>query len=367
MPIVKPSTKAGELKNTIQLAIEQYGLDRFQSALSDLKVIKTPAIRDITYIVTLEQVSQFYFTSGYFLGLAPESQRGYKYEYALFMRHATKFCKTEPTLEQLMEPILIKDFLETYKTNKSTYSRKCGFLSAFFRVTVKHFYKDSYKDIIENLKPILKTLPMSKDEIPKALTLEQIIEVVELSQSNYRNFVIVMTFLSSGIRLCELARLRIGDILNESPTFYVIAKGRDGFKEKRHISALGYTILTDYVEFTYQYQKGTLSNEEYQDLLVFSAKNGKAPLASRTIQTFVKQYINRATTIPKDKKDDYCVHTFRHCFSVYALDSGIDIYTLSRLLGHTDVKTTAVYLKLFTQQLEAAIEKHPFAKGINKK
>ncbi|WP_219836114.1 tyrosine-type recombinase/integrase [Paenibacillus sp. R14(2021)] len=363
MPIVKASTKSKELKNTLQLAIEQYGLDRLQSALSDLKVVVAPVTSDVTPIVTLEQVRQFYLSSGYYLGLAPESRRGYKYEFGLFIKHVAKFCKAEPTLEQLMEPILIKDYLENYKTNKSTYSRKCGFLSAFFRVTVKHFYKDT----IEDLKPILKALPMPKDEIPKALTVEQINEVVELSQSNYRNFVIVMTFLSSGIRLCELARLRIADILNESPTFYVIAKGRGGFKQKRHISALGYTILTDYVEFTFQSQKSTLPYEEYRDLFVFSANRGKSSLSNRAIQSFVKDYIRRATTIPEDKKNDYCVHTFRHCFSVYALDSGIDIYTLSRLLGHCDVKTTSVYLKLFTQQLKAAIEKHPFAKGINNK
>ena len=37
-------------------------------------------------------------------------------------------------------------------------------------------------------------------------------------------------------------------------------------------------------------------------------------------------------------------HKLRHTFATNALDSGMDIYDLSRRLGHSDIRTTARYL-----------------------
>jgi len=37
-------------------------------------------------------------------------------------------------------------------------------------------------------------------------------------------------------------------------------------------------------------------------------------------------------------------HTFRHSFATHLLQSGYDIPTVQKLLGHTDVRTTMVYL-----------------------
>ena len=38
-------------------------------------------------------------------------------------------------------------------------------------------------------------------------------------------------------------------------------------------------------------------------------------------------------------------HTFRHFFSVQCILNGIDIYTLSKLLGHSEISTTQRYLQ----------------------
>jgi site-specific recombinase XerD len=43
-------------------------------------------------------------------------------------------------------------------------------------------------------------------------------------------------------------------------------------------------------------------------------------------------------------------HTFRHTFARMFLERGGEVYKLSRLMGHTDVKTTEKYLKEFTSR-----------------
>ncbi|WP_209915927.1 tyrosine-type recombinase/integrase [Chryseobacterium jejuense] len=56
-------------------------------------------------------------------------------------------------------------------------------------------------------------------------------------------------------------------------------------------------------------------------------------------------------------KKHFTFHGFRHTFATLQLTSGTDIYTVSKLLGHKNVKTTEVYVRIVDALTKEASEK----------
>ncbi len=63
-----------------------------------------------------------------------------------------------------------------------------------------------------------------------------------------------------------------------------------------------------------------------------------------------KQYVLKANLNPK-----YHFHTLRHTFASWLIQSGVNIYLVSKLLGHANIKTTEIYAHLRQEDLQKAV------------
>ncbi len=73
---------------------------------------------------------------------------------------------------------------------------------------------------------------------------------------------------------------------------------------------------------------------------------------------FLKFYRDRFEGVLKRAKiEDACFHTLRHTFASWLAMSGIDLLTVSRLLGHSDIKMTMRYAHLSPDYMTSAVQR----------
>lgn len=361
MPIQKSGgSPLDKVRTELQVILHNYGPGLLEQVVNEIGLTKVETNIVKNQDVTLNEAIEYYLCSSFFLGLSDSSKKTYTSELNQFKSFLIKENGENTKLQEAAEPMILVKYLLPYKYS-NTKAKKSAFLRSFFRCVLKEYLD---KDI-SGIKDVLK-LKWSNDNLPKALTKVQLAEIICLSQmfsNELRNYTILWVFLGSGIRLNELLNLKISDIEAGNKTIKVIPKKYEESKKPRKISQVALLILLDFIKFKYDYHKRSLTDTEFNNLYVFSTDNGRTAINRRTVQHMMKKLINEATTIPESEKNRYSVHTLRHCFAVYGLEAGIDIYTLSKLLGHESINSTTVYLKLFDDQLEKAIEKHPLAQN----
>jgi integrase/recombinase XerD len=82
-------------------------------------------------------------------------------------------------------------------------------------------------------------------------------------------------------------------------------------------------------------------------------------LDDRMFSSLSKQSVSRhfAMSLKDAGLHGFKLHSLRHSFSTALVDMGVDLVTISRLLGHSDVKTTMIYAKTQLGVMRSAIEK----------
>ena len=159
-----------------------------------------------------------------------------------------------------------------------------------------------------------------------------------------RNKMILMVFFDTGIRLAELTNMKMDQI--QDSYFIIYGKGRKERVVPKN-PAVG-KFLYKYLNAREKFFMARNCEEEY----VFLSKNGKR-LNDQAISKFMKEAADAVGVSPKVRVSP---HTCRHTFAHQQLKNGLDLYSLSRLLGHESVSITQRYLEAIedTQILTSA-------------
>lgn len=205
-----------------------------------------------------------------------------------------------------------------------------------FRAFYKYIIQEEY--ITEN--PMLKVSWM-KETIPLIKTFTDVDAKRMLSvytdkgYMSIRNKAIIYMLLDTGIRCNELCQLKLNDV--KMSAIFIFGKGN---KERE----VGNSPILSKELFKYrQIRDNTFMYKNVPDNL-FLSRTGR-PLTVEAVERIVRVAGVKAQI---DDNIRCSPHTCRHYFAQAQLRNGIDVYSLSRVLGHNNIKITQRYLQSIT-------------------
>lgn len=211
----------------------------------------------------------------------------------------------------------IKNWLLTFSTVNTRNHKLCA-IKSFYEITVGMPLK-------------LEKIPFSKKDkkLPIVLSVDEIQKMFDVCE-NKKHKVIFALLYSCSLRVSELINLKWKDIDRSRMIINIIqAKGNKdrqvGLNDQLIALLIDYCKEYDIKKDNFIYVLSGQSSDQYSE---------------RSVLEVMKQLALKAGICNKR----VYTHLIRHCSATHMVESGVDINLIQRLLGHSNVKTTNMYL-----------------------
>lgn len=210
------------------------------------------------------------------------------------------------------------------KVSKATLDNERRYLSAFFAWVTAEEY------VVKN--PMLRIKKVKEDKKIKKAFSDYEIEKLRENCKNKKEKAIIEFFLSTGCRVSEVVGLDIKDVDFDKGECTVFGKGS---KERT-------VYLT---EKSIYYLKEYLGSRKKESQVLFANKSGKR-WSKQSIEKCLKNLGKRAVV------DNVHPHRFRRTFATNALNKGMPIQYVQKILGHKSMDTTLIYCVLDMESIK---------------
>lgn len=287
---------------------------------------------------------KFYEHSSYIRGYSKDTIKRYKQMINSFRRFADITQIEEVNDQNVRELFMYGRVHRNWKPNTFICHHKT--LMVFFRWCVENGYMEH--NPIEDIE-----IPKLEKRLPPKLTKQEVMRILEIVY-NYpydyhflrnRNHAIFSMFVFAGLRKKELLNLRLTDIDIENLTIFV----NQGKGAKDRIIPMSHTLAQSLKRYVEDRKRLGKTCPEF-----FASLNRNSGFTDSGLKLLVRK-MNTQSGI------HFTIHKLRHTFATLMLEGGCDIYSLSRMMGHSDIKTTTIYLAASADHLRSQMMKHPLS------
>lgn len=197
------------------------------------------------------------------------------------------------------------------------------------RAAIKYYYLVNFNKNFSNV-----LLPQTKisSRFPKIISKQDFIKMFN-SEFNLKHKLWIMLAYGSGLRISEVASLKVSDILSKEHKIRVIGKG---YKER-------YAPLPDFtlklLRLYWIQNKDKITNN-YFFPGKYKATKGTCITSFGIKEAFQKMKENN------NLDNSITFHTLRHSYATEFIKNGGDIWELKNILGHSSINTTSMYLHM---------------------
>ncbi|MFC2058157.1 tyrosine-type recombinase/integrase [Chloroflexota bacterium] len=211
-------------------------------------------------------------------------------------------------------------------------------IRAFWSWLVREEYITSnpFSKLVIPKPPRLVIKPYSEEE------LNALIAVIDTGTAvGFRDWAIILTFLDTGTRVSELCTLQFEDTDLTQKLLKVRGKG-----SKERFLPIGLKTQRALWKYAERY-RSVPAGPQFNNF--FLTRDG-TPLTRRHVGKLIKRYDEKA----KLPGVNYYPHKFRHTFAINYLRNGGDVFSLQRILGHSDLDMVRRYLNWATVDIQTA-------------
>lgn len=210
------------------------------------------------------------------------------------------------------------------KKSIRTIARKMASVRSFYTWCVDEDYMK------EDPSRKLKSPKMPK-RIPKYLTEDEIEQLIN-AMNSFRDKTVVVFLYTTGLRISEMYALNKDDMDWQTKTVKVLGKGN-----KERIVPFNERAKNMLLEY--------IATRDDDNPALFVEKNNLR-LSKRSIQKSVKSAGIRAGI-----KKPVTPHKMRHSYGSHLIQEGVQLQTVSNLMGHSSTNVTEIYAWLSKKQV----------------
>lgn len=240
--------------------------------------------------------------------------------------HADKFCKHFGKTAEQLGPEQIREYqlflVNEKKVSWSTFNQAVCGLRLLYQITLKKSWA-------------IRHIPFGKrpKKLPVVLSNEEVTNLLACV-ANPKHRTVLTTCYAAGLRLSEATHLKIQHIDGQRHQLHIT--GAKGNKD-RFVPASPRLLQ----ELRHYWRVGR------PKAYLFPGKTPEVPLSSTTIQKAMKLAVAKAGI-----KKPATPHTLRHSWATSMLEAGVDLLTISKILGHASFVTTMIYLHVRRQHFD---------------
>lgn len=227
--------------------------------------------------------------------------------------------------------------------DRASIARKLATLRSFFRFLCRQEY------LTVNPARGVRA-PRLRQKLPSVIQMAEADELLAFDFGDtpigLRDHAVLELLYATGLRVGEVARLKVRDIEHGSRAISVLGKGN---KERMVL----YGEKASEALEAYMGARNDLIQGMDPEFVFLNSRGRR--LSETRIRQILNQYLIRMAWQKKISP-----HTFRHSFATHLLNSGADLRFIQELLGHSSLSTTQKYTHLDTEQLLRTYRKaHP--------